>query len=381
MEQIATCLGDFRVSTLGRDLGMLCTSPKISQWSKNKPFEAVQNQYGVQTDEQRKLAAYGFHWWNIVRESNAPIATTALSLIEKAKANNGEWIYKKPTSAFRAWDFDGYNHTAEKPYDYLGNNAPIYEPRREFYVGTNTDNSNIEIRLSDMPSIESTYGDGDIIMSTLNLALIYRKKGSNTASVAFAGNIINTLDTQMYSDHIFLQLEKVNNDAVIEYEMVWAATNVVEGMTMDEQFWIYLPNSFQTIQVAAPCYVSWETYPPFEYTASSGYVNTIKFILDATSRLGLGYSYKYVITIWADNYDDRITKTIVGTILDDEIPISPMSGTAEQIHVTIDFGYKSSTDSSWTMMKYDIINNTLGEKESTEADGLTVAYLNNYFNH
>lgn len=55
--EVAQCIGDYRTTTLGRDVGLLCSSAQVNKWAKRKPIEAVSNQYGVQTDDQRKQAA------------------------------------------------------------------------------------------------------------------------------------------------------------------------------------------------------------------------------------------------------------------------------------------------------------------------------------
>jgi hypothetical protein len=70
LSDIATALRDYRVNTFGRsDLGMLATSPNIKKWSRHKPFIVRgdnDHPYGVQTEDDRRDAAYGFYWWNYV---------------------------------------------------------------------------------------------------------------------------------------------------------------------------------------------------------------------------------------------------------------------------------------------------------------------------
>ena len=90
LDEIAACLRDFRVTALGRDLGMLATSPYINPWAKRKPID-----YGdfgiILTDNDRALVDWG------------------MRLVGKY------WVYQRPTSKFRVLDFDGYNHKAECP--------------------------------------------------------------------------------------------------------------------------------------------------------------------------------------------------------------------------------------------------------------------------
>ena len=55
--QIAQCLRDYRVTRLGRDLGLLCQSPNINKWAKYKPEDI--NTPQVITEQQRVLNNYG----------------------------------------------------------------------------------------------------------------------------------------------------------------------------------------------------------------------------------------------------------------------------------------------------------------------------------
>lgn len=75
------------------DLGTQCTSDKINKWSWIKPFE-LNNPFP--TLDQQKLYS-GF----VAENTN-----TSWGTIVKV------FKYKKPTSFFRAGDFDGYNHAA-----------------------------------------------------------------------------------------------------------------------------------------------------------------------------------------------------------------------------------------------------------------------------
>lgn len=100
--EIAQCLGDYRVNTAGRrDVGILCTSPKINKWAKYKPFEC--STFGVATEAQRKDASFGI-------TLSARTADSQYSDVIRCS-----FKHDPPVSAFRLLDFDGYNHKAENP--------------------------------------------------------------------------------------------------------------------------------------------------------------------------------------------------------------------------------------------------------------------------
>lgn len=109
--EVAQCLRDYRVSRLGRDVGILCTSPNINKWAKHKPvrFDTLD----VNDDVWK--ASDGWCGLNI---ENALISNnTDVSGIENhysEKTDNG-WEYARPrgilqSEPFRLLDFNGYNH-------------------------------------------------------------------------------------------------------------------------------------------------------------------------------------------------------------------------------------------------------------------------------
>lgn len=109
---ISSCLGDFRVSTLGRDLGMLCTSPKINNKSIMKPYRSSKVTTSL---DERKKAKFG---WST---NSKPAGESMSSYLDRLKANGVDkdyWSYLAPRGGnnnepYRAWDFDGYDHRAK----------------------------------------------------------------------------------------------------------------------------------------------------------------------------------------------------------------------------------------------------------------------------
>ena len=87
------------------DLGTLCKSSAINMWSRKKPIQV--NQYQELTDAQWKQYNYGY---TIPTYTNLPA-------VWNAYIGGTGWTYTKPTSYFRATDFEGYSHNASSPFD------------------------------------------------------------------------------------------------------------------------------------------------------------------------------------------------------------------------------------------------------------------------
>lgn len=143
--EIAQCIGDYRVTKLGRDIGMLCTSPKINMWAKFKPIR--HSNIGVLVDEQRANANYGIQvpygkWGDLFDESKT---FTYL----KPRGKNAD--YNEP---FRLLDFNGYNHKATP--------IEIYKSQgTKFYAGIDT-----EVYVSIFASDEQEISFSDFSMKT-----------------------------------------------------------------------------------------------------------------------------------------------------------------------------------------------------------------------
>lgn len=143
--EVAQCIGDYRITRLGRDIGMLCTSPKINMWAKFKPIR--HSNIGVLVDEQRANANYGIQvpygkWGDLFDESKT---FTYL----KPRGKNAD--YNEP---FRLLDFNGYNHKATP--------IEIYKSQgTKFYAGVDT-----EVYVSIFASDEQEISFSDFSMKT-----------------------------------------------------------------------------------------------------------------------------------------------------------------------------------------------------------------------
>lgn len=118
--EISRCLQDYRRDKNGNiDLGMMCTSPNINPWAKNKPTPVSGRgapYIGMLTYEQRKDANFGL---------NVPTASSPLEIKEnfydaqEYPKRNG-WTHDVPdpyyNEYYRATDFDGYAHNAICPF-------------------------------------------------------------------------------------------------------------------------------------------------------------------------------------------------------------------------------------------------------------------------
>ena len=128
--EVAACLGDYRVTARGRDIGLLCSSPKINKWSPAKPFRSSVKNYDSKTerDDARRLANNGLLLPNA---TNAGVATspayrrtylnhiTYMVMMGNQQVPN--YTYQPPRGAsynepFRLLDFDGYMHKAQQPF-------------------------------------------------------------------------------------------------------------------------------------------------------------------------------------------------------------------------------------------------------------------------
>lgn len=138
---VMQCLSDYRTSTNGRSVGMLCTSPNINIWAKNKPVR-ITSGAGI-TDDDRKAVNYGiefplYSWYNLFTATNKVVTY-----------NRPRGSSVSPTEPYRLGDFNGYSHNASCLDIYLTVDTKIYNSqgfagRLQIYDGANQ-----ELSLSD----------------------------------------------------------------------------------------------------------------------------------------------------------------------------------------------------------------------------------------
>ena len=305
--EVAQCIGDYRTTKLGRDVGLLCSSPKVNKWAKNKPMESMANPYVMQTDSMKKMSAYGFYWWNINQETDAPFATSASALLTKAINNNGEWKVR-PLSVYRLGDFDGYDHSAVRPYDYYTFEQDYISTRR-MYIMNILEGRNIQIRLSDMPDIDVTEGT----IADWDVVFIYKDE-SGTVRTVDTGMTVRQLHgsgdgADNISTYANVSLTPVTDDSVKKFDYVWAATNA--NTSLDEEMaWVYFPESYGQMSVLAALIVSYSTFDnvTFEqYDVTNNYINKtntttpiyyLHLGIEADSRYEFPIKIEYKLTCW-----------------------------------------------------------------------------------
>lgn len=127
--EVAVCIGDYRVTARGRDIGLLCSSPKINKWSPAKPFRNASWKFGSSTerDAARRMANQGLLLPTAanagVVSSQAAYRRTYLGYLTYL-ASTGQtpnYTYQPPrgkasNEPFRLLDFDGYMHRANQPF-------------------------------------------------------------------------------------------------------------------------------------------------------------------------------------------------------------------------------------------------------------------------
>lgn len=128
--EVAVCIGDYRVTARGRDIGLLCSSPKINKWSPAKPFRNASWKFGSKTerDDARRMANQGLL---LPTAANAGIGTSQaayrrtylgyLTYLASTTRQTPNYTYQQPrgksyNEPFRLLDFDGYMHRAKQPF-------------------------------------------------------------------------------------------------------------------------------------------------------------------------------------------------------------------------------------------------------------------------
>lgn len=235
LAEISRCLGDYRKDTRGNiDLGMMCTSPKIKIWSKNKPVRHPS--FAPLTDLQREEVDYGLDV-SSAHDSNWEF------LLNKAIESECKFQYLRPRGLgggyeepYRQLDFDGYNHKAQAPYTVRWNHSKgnafgwmeVYE------------SENVDLRLSDLTPTILPSED----MLLCHLVILYRKEGqSNVQGVIFPkidGNYI-TLDDIENSESAPIARFDLPSEGT--YHMVAAITDATEE-SLEDMFWMFLPEGY-----------------------------------------------------------------------------------------------------------------------------------------
>lgn len=237
--EISRCLRDHRRDKNGNiDLGMMCTSPNIKIWAKNKPVRL--KKFEPLTEEDRRSVNYGLDLYGAFDD-------TAEGLIAKAIANKGTFGYLRPRGGlnepYRQLDFDGYWHQATAPYICRVHHNTKGDSYAwvEIYLSDKA-----ELRLTDlMPTDIEDFGE-------MKLALLFRpKKATTGVLVKFptsqkTGSYITLNEIEYAHDNAegapIGQFEFLPSEAG-DYDMAFALTEGDED-NIDAVPWVYVPDGF-----------------------------------------------------------------------------------------------------------------------------------------
>lgn len=238
-QEIAECLQDYRVDKRGKvDVGMMCTSPKINGWAIYRPITSFVKRSKL-TLEERASINYGY--------SIRPIAWNAENLAEEVS-----WMKWFNASAlesyYRVDDFDGYNHLAKIPLEFLFEDGKkVYRLNTTF--GFDLPNILVRYKLND-----SIYSSGmekaELSLELMNLdgseyttigkcipCVIASKDGGETYRVANGIKKLGDM-TADNVDTMRIELAKFNiedalgNASSEDYDMVPEGSSNVKSMLM-----------------------------------------------------------------------------------------------------------------------------------------------------
>ena len=253
LQEVALCLRDYRLDTNGCiDLGMMCTSPNINLWPKNKPVRLPSR--GILTDADRKSVNYGIDFSMAHDRSFS-------DCLAKSIANGGKYGYLRPRGGddepYRLLDFDGYNHKAETPYGYTMEHS---KGKPDGWVDVYL-NPNADLTLADLNPTE--LGSGDI--NSCKLAILLRKEdGTNPRCILpqkDGGGYYTLADIIGKYDGAAPILRFTVPSAGI-WNLAIAITEAVESnKENDDVFFMYLPEALFRLEYD-PAYTGFEwDYP------------------------------------------------------------------------------------------------------------------------
>lgn len=148
--EVAVCLKDYRVTSKGRDIGLLCTSPKINKWARRKPIEypSVKRLTDAQRKGSEAEQAKGIFYGIEIAGANN------IALKDLAEIHDVEFVYHRPTSRFRLLDFDGYVHTAQpQPYANMPGDG-FYNDDNNDLNGQGVDGINVNYNIADTTGVD-----------------------------------------------------------------------------------------------------------------------------------------------------------------------------------------------------------------------------------
>ena len=299
LQEVALCLRDYRLDTNGRiDLGMMCTSPQIGVWPKNKPVRLSSRQ--ILTDADRKSVNYGIDF-------SMAHGTDFSDCLAKSIANGGKYGYLRPRGGddepYRLLDFDGYKHRAETPYGYtMSHSTGDASGWVDVYI-----NPNADLTLADLNPTE--LGSGDI--NSCKLAILLQKADGTDSRCILPqkdGGGYYTLADIIGKDDGAAPMLRFTVPSAGMWNLAIAITEAVDSnKENDDVFFMYLPEALFRLEYD-PAYTGFEwKYPEDNSVAALDAYNRV--ITDTDTDVDKVY-VNIAIKIDSDAETTRGTVTI-----------------------------------------------------------------------
>ena len=237
---ITTSLVGNAIGSSSRNVGALCSSSLINEWSKWKP---ISSNVGTMTLAELKNRNYGIS----ILSANTPD-----SLVTQIKNNsNLGYKYNKPiggaNSPYRLGDFRNYDHSAAMPV------GASYKNGDSVNVGgvTSSNHASYEKVLMGIENMDG--GDSATYLSKDNLYTVYDNSG-NKIGLKRGALVTDGTNTVWYSDKLYwwtTQMQKFKGKTVTVYEFYTNATNTPTNAYVanaNDRF-LALPEPVYTIQV------------------------------------------------------------------------------------------------------------------------------------
>ena len=222
MSDIATVLGTTE------DLARAQKKP----WAKYQPFKTNGNPHKIQTDADRKDAAWGFYFDS--DDPNAPCARNARDLFDKIVLGDIDWA-RKDIDVSRMVDFEGYNHAAVVGYETRLVTENSSTMIKEISIMKKFD-SNAEIFMEMMPPVDN------IELENYQIIGICRKENEQSGELVNTNKTVKNLTGGGSTISVKVDVPLVERWTTIDYDFIFAATNLYTiGAT--ESKWIYFPES------------------------------------------------------------------------------------------------------------------------------------------
>ena len=239
---ITTSLVGNAIGSSSRNVGALCSSSLINEWSKWKP---ISSNVGTMTLAELKNRNYGIS----ILSANTPD-----SLVTQIKNNsNLGYKYNKPiggaNSPYRLGDFRNYDHSAPMPV------GASYKNGDSVNISgvTSSNHASYEKILMGIENMDG--GDSSTSLAKDNLYTVYDNSG-NKIDLKRGALVTDGTNTVWYSEKLYwwtTEMQKFAGKTVTVYEFYTNATNTptnayVANANANDRF-LALPEPVYTIQV------------------------------------------------------------------------------------------------------------------------------------